>query len=134
MVSPSLVVCIHFFMTIQHKVRIMSPKKNTMTQIIWNRTVGWMSKSPFHSFNGNLYQWSGWSFVCKWLANRWRLFGSFWLVILSQLIEYLLSSVLKYSVLLILSDLNFGIGTDSLGKFFRQTNPEKYETGPWNSI
>ena len=34
MVSPSLVVCIHFFRIIQHNVRIMSPKKNTMTQII----------------------------------------------------------------------------------------------------
>ena len=27
MVSPRLVVCIHFLSTIQHKVRIMSPKK-----------------------------------------------------------------------------------------------------------
>ena len=27
MVSPKLVVCIHFLRTIQHKVRIMSPKK-----------------------------------------------------------------------------------------------------------
>ena len=34
MVSPKLVVCIHFFRIIQHNVRIMSPKKNTMTQII----------------------------------------------------------------------------------------------------
>ena len=34
MVSPKLVVCIHFLRIIQHNVRIMSPKKNTMTQII----------------------------------------------------------------------------------------------------